>query len=487
MIDYEAKVQELIDNYELYSVLKYKDQPGLVGPKFQAAAYELREQYTALAKMNDGNAPRFLRTLISLYLDNRDFAYALFCIGEYMSNKFPKHEIFGNFLYDLELIFQSMETELKKRKHKDIFLIMIDSMRHKDIRRMPFLDNLETYRFENAHSPSSYTRASVKGMFTGERLFDNGAWKDTSYIIDYKKSKVLQYLKDDYNIINLSGFRFFPKESGAKFPFIITKDDEGVLLSSWREEESIKYPASVIFWQYVCEVLKSDKPVFAMTLCEEFHTPCICAWHDKRPAMLLRTKHYTEKRFTEADLDGQIDETLKYIDNELKFFFSFGTPGYKIICGDHGQMLGEHGHLGAGMTWHDEASHVPLMVSGLDGGTDNLYSTLNMGDLIIDLIENDKVDVPDVEFIQFQRDHLYDRRFTDPKFSSKLGKKYICPFKSVIGKDDKTVAYRMGDNYFTEYYKNDIMQNVSENEERVKYMAKEISGTKTPVKVMETQ
>ena len=99
--------------------------------------------------------------------------------------------------------------------------------------------------------------------------------------------------------------------------------------------------------------------------------------------------------------------------------------------------------------------------------TDNLYSTSRIGDLIIELLDTGSFEVDDREFIEVQRDALYDRRFVADDFRGSLGEKFIRPFRAIVGKDEKLVIYKDEIDNHGEYYINDELQDMEFYSDRV--------------------
>ena len=92
-----------------------------------------------------------------------------------------------------------------------------------------------------------------------------------------------------------------------------------------------------------------------------------------------------------------------------------------IICADHGEEFGEHGHFGHGSTLYDEVIHVPLIMHfpGQQGGKkiDMLTSNVDIMPTLLDLLD---IPVPHQAQGKSLKDFIY-------------GKKTELPYAAVLG------------------------------------------------------
>lgn len=421
--DFELNFERLVLKYDLVPKFNYEEAGGYSIPYY---FYKIREQLELLEAGKDStefkvnykpkDAWFFNRELIAKYLKFKNIPYAVEYIYKYMEKGYKDKEQMEAFMLELDYLLSKIKKAWNSRKNNKL-MIVFDSLRFKDVEKMPFLNSQKALKFTKAYSPSVYTRPSIKAMFTGEIDF-----KKKSYIVDKDKSPLLLHLIDNYTVQNYSSFKFF--DGYADYPVTIFKEREGVFLNEYRKDHPIKHFTSELFWKYLCNPKDNT---FAMFLCEEFHLPCIGQWHKENPIYLDASKHYTKKKFELKNIERQSTECLHYLDAQLQFLMSF-IKGDIIVTSDHGQMVGEKGHLGGGLTWHDESMHVPLMFLGGQGQCDQVFSMSDFGDFVLNYYTNGKA-LPKTGEAIVERDALYDKKYKSKRFKRMIGEKYVEAFK----------------------------------------------------------
>ena len=169
----------------------------------------------------------------------------------------------------------------------------------------------------------------------------------------------------------------------------------------------------------------------------------LCGWHNIMPVMLDRIKYYKDGvEYSPEQIERQKKDVLYYIDAQLEFWNMVMPPQtLKIYTGDHGQMLGEYGHIGAGMTWHLDNIHVPLIFSGIEGEFNKVWSRKKFSDVFLSYLKTGEIHPESCEFAEAQRAALYDDKFLDKKYIKGLGKKYSGEWRLAVGENDKYVKY----------------------------------------------
>jgi len=459
-MNFETYLNSLILRYDIIPRFKYEYMNNQnCSTHLQYTLWQLRDVYEKLAagetndilvrqKLTSEHAPAILWELIAKYMESRNILLALDFIKHYIDMDYPGAKIMESFYGSLINMIQIMSEVLKKRTAKDVFLIFIDSLTEKHVQDMPFLREFaeRNYSFNRAYSTSIYTLPCVHGALTGELITDRESLQNHEFgtgngLPEYFKKK-------GYYLYNFSGFRFL---MNAIYPFVLTKFSVGKAHTPFKGNEKIKYTTPTILWSYLCEMAKNpDKPVFAVTLLEEFHLPMIGEWHTKAPINFDREMKYKRKRkYKPENMERQRKEVLSFLNNQLAFFSALAPPNtIKIFTADHGQLLGEHGHLGPGMTWHTENCHVPLIIGGINGKHEKVFSMANFPDVLMNYVQTGNIEVIQNGYARVQRDAIFDKRFKEKVFCKAIGEKFATGWDMLIGEKDKYVKTDEG---FEEY------------------------------------
>ena len=449
--DYEAELSTLIAKYGVIAKFHYESPPEGAGPLIYGKIYFMRKIYEGLVAGEDidlqemgfktkvdatkKDAPIFLRELICLHLEIRDVKYAVKYIGKYIQNEYPGFEQMRQFFIEMDAISERMTRTLKRRKYQDYAMIVVDSLRQKDVQDMPILSDIkkDSFSFTNAISPSFYTRPCFKGFFEGTLLSEQTGKHFESKL---EKSELLRYLKDnDFKVINLSTFKFLP-DSVADYPLTLSRDrcDQ---LGDFKPHESIKYTTSHQFWLYLCEICNNPpQNTFTVMLLEEYHIPCTGGWHSEKLKMIQRANHYKGDKEPIEDMERQRAETLTYIDEQFDVLFGMFPEVKAVIMADHGQMLDDE-HIGSTFIPCKENVHVPLIFYGNGKGEfTGLYGLIDLSKEWIDFIQGNKLNPGERKIVESQRDAIFDEKYTkDPEFRKGLGEKYMQGFKMFTGEE----------------------------------------------------
>lgn len=467
-MDFDVHLNRLIAQYDMYPLFNYKgsaEEIEQTGSVYQYHLWQLRALYEMLVSGREDfdaigikNPPKrenltiVLQELIYKYLEGRNFVHALLLCNHYVINELPGYAMIRSFMDSLVGLLDDMKGVLQERKHDDVFLVVIDSLCNKYVNKeqMPFLAERgeRGFRFNRAYSTSIYTQPGIAGILTGQMLYGDNDLKNHAFGVKIEDSPLLKYLSGaGYELYNLSGFQLIA-DKAANYPVFLTKTHVGQFVSFYKMHERVKHTTPRLLWRQCVEMANNlDKPIFAVTLLEEFHTPCVGEWHSRPPYMFSRKLQYQEHQEVDAEhLAAQRDETLKFIDGQLGFYYQFFSERMKwIFTADHGQLMGEHGHFGPGLTWHTENCHVPLILTGTKGQHDGLFSHRDSSETLRGYIETGRVAPPTREFAEVQRDPIYDKKFLDKIFIGSLGKRYSRGFKMIVGENDKYVKTDAGE------------------------------------------
>lgn len=334
---------------------------------------------------------KILKEIIYMYISIADFINAQKFIKKYIYNNYYEKNNMKNLLEDLCGLLHVLNKKLKEKLGNNILLFFLDSLRAKDVydikSPMKYLNNIlkQSQYFTNAFSPSIFTYESVPSIFSGKLPFFNESYKrkvvqesEVRFIQEaIKKDYTIKIYSPDYwKIINGPNIRY------GNYSPIMSKN----------------------IWNALCDLISDDNKnvIFLLYFLQETHPPHICGYHTVEPV-----GHNTP--FTCNDIVNQSQEKfniqyndcLKYVDNQLEFYFDImGEDITKILFSDHGQIIEnamdklENIKTLAG--WHDDRFNIPLILNGSKIKPlkyDNIFSMINFNDLIISLINNSKYDI----------------------------------------------------------------------------------------------
>jgi hypothetical protein len=237
----------------------------------------------------------------------------------------------------------------------DIALVTIDTLRYdvaqelaRDGRTPNLTALLPNGRWEERHSPASFTYAAHHAFFAGflptpaagpgthERLFaaafpGSETCGEDTWVFD-APDVVTALSEAGYHTLCLGGVGFFNLRSalGSVLPSLFTeahwRPEFGVTQVNGLAEQIDQLEASV-------NALPPDRPLFTFLNIASVHQP---------------NRHYVPGA-AEDDLRSHA-AALSYVDSEVprlgKVLSGRGRPCLVIICSDHGTAYGEDGHRG---------------------------------------------------------------------------------------------------------------------------------------------
>lgn len=350
-----------------------------------------------LNKINQSKDFESCIELIKLYLCIRDFKNAEKYIYDYINKEYKQHEKMKKFLVELNSLLEELKKVILTKKQSNIQFMIVDSLDKsgKD-KYMRFINKLgkENIEFQNAFSASTYTTESHLCMFNEKYLFeDNNFIRKQITIADCQFAKKLKQ----------KGYRFACNDSthivDKLFDDKIDKSDEST-------------PISKILWDNLCYVITNiEKTIFLYSRFMEFH-------------------------------DSWTASMYSYIDSQLEYYSNFFSKNdYIIILADHG-----YGYE------YEKRTHIPLIISTPENKNlkiDCLFSTKNIGHLILDLVENKFNGVEKSKYIKVERTPIYNNVLVD-MFKIRNQKKLIQAYRIIRTVDEIYVLFEDGTE---EYYR----------------------------------
>ena len=235
-------------------------------------------------------------------------------IQQYVREQFQDYEQYSTFSEEVSILVRTISENVAKRQQKDVVMFWLDALEYGDDQTMPWLSaqSKRGLEFERAYTVTPYTRATACTLLNGKFNVDD---KMFNLKIDDSCSLISNMQQRGYQV------KFYTMLNN------VAGTIKGGLFQNYYT------PLSQICWHFLCDLLKSDKPVFAI-LHEVFqtHLPCI--------SMGLTGKEY--KCPIEGE-DGivvgkdQIEESKQWVDRVLRFYAAMlNDCVYKIYMSDHG-------------------------------------------------------------------------------------------------------------------------------------------------------
>ncbi|GCD09004.1 sulfatase-like hydrolase/transferase [Clostridium tagluense] len=425
---------EAVNFYEILEGMGVKLEGAFFAdPGIYTALYNLKGKYNSSIDKNEKE--KYIIKLIYLYLKVRDFDNAKMFINEYIRYEFSNKEKFELLLQDICNLIKALSDSLKKRNGKDIMLMFLDSLRAKDIYSddppMKFLNGIlkDSLYFEKACSPSIFTYESVPSMLSGDMPFLNSL---------YKKKTVNE---DECSFIRCAINKGFKIKIYA--------------LSHWNiiEGENIEYGeesnyAPETLWNAVCDLAesKNEDTLYLLYFCQETHPPHICGNHTILPKGHITPftcNDVTDQ--TQEDYSKQYNESLIYIDNQIRFYFDIITDNtVKVIFSDHGQLidraLSPLKDIGTLAGWNNIRYNVPFIINGkniIPEKNNKLYSMKNFGKVIEGILDNNvnivNSDIIEVNFSKINNSVIIE------KYKNEGYEDYLYGFKVFVSDKYKLV------------------------------------------------
>ncbi|WP_252233976.1 LTA synthase family protein [Clostridium sp. ZS1] len=402
-------------------------------PSIYMDLYDLKDKYNNTIDKNEKE--RYVTELIYLYLKVRDFDSAKMFINEYIQCEFSNKEKIKLLLQDIYNLINEISDELKKRNGKDIILMFLDSLRAKDVYSdnspMKFLNGIlkNSLYFKKACSTSIFTNESVPSMLSGNMPFLNSLYKrktvnedECSFIKSAinKGFKIKIYASSHWNII----------------------DGENIQYG----EDSNYAPETL--WNAVCDLAesKNEDTLYLLYFCQETHPPHICGNHSILPKGHITPftcNDVTDQ--TQEDYSKQYNESLIYIDNQIRFYFDIITDNtVKVIFSDHGQLidraLSPLKNIGTLAGWNNIRYKVPFIINGkniIPEENNKLYSMKNFGK-VIDGILNDNVNIVNSDIIEVNFSKINNSVIIE-KYKNEGYEDYLYGFKVFVSDKYKLV------------------------------------------------
>ncbi|MFC5528945.1 sulfatase-like hydrolase/transferase [Cohnella yongneupensis] len=391
-----------------------------------------------------------LLTLIKKYLRVRDFVNGQRYIAEYVMQKYSDYAELLSLQQELNSLLTELKESLQRKTPQDLCILILDSMRARDLEKMPNLNAFASQHinYRNAYSPSTYTIASCLSMMTGKLLIDDHLMEESE--LDLTQSGL-------YGRVSQEGYRFY------QYSGMHVKDHPHVNLigtSGKKADFDTFAPASLLIWNFLTDLAsrQDSRGLYVLQLWE-LHHPYVSGYHEKRiilPGYLPKfiNKHKIQNPDLLTEAYDQYQEAMRYVDQQLQMFLEFLPPRMTAaICSDHGFCQEDGDHYGAVLPWRDENIHVPLIVR-YPGDTPTvnpgLFGMKHLSEILLEIYETGALRIQPHDFVEMQRGPIRSKTMReDPLFSYQLNPNLFQGYKMIRSLTEKYVLY---DNGQEEYY-----------------------------------
>ena len=450
---------KVIDFYEELKKIGVNLEGAFYGnPSIYMDLYDLRKKYEESNKLEEKE--NYINKIIYYYLSIRDFDNSKKFINEYISKGFNKANDFKILLEEIDSLIQDLKDKISKRNGNDILFMFFDSLRACDVynnkENMIYLNEVlkESLYFTKAYSPSIFTYESMPSVLIESMPFKNSL---------YKRKTVTQ-----------EECPFIKNALNNKFKVKI------YALNHWKiiEGEDIEYGeesnyASLTFWNGLCDLAESTEKdtLYILYFFQETHPPHICGYHSIKPISHI-TPFTCNDNVEQSKFEyiTQYKDSLKYIDDQMKFYFNImSSKSTKIIFSDHGQIIEQAvqplSTIKTLAGWHTSRYHIPLIISGgniIPKRNDKLYSTTNINEIINGIIDGNfnitNKEIVEVNFSKINNGVIVDK-YKDVGYED-----YLYGFKVFLSEDYKLVI--TGNGKIKVYLNSDEFNEVIDNKER---------------------
>jgi hypothetical protein len=383
--------------------------------------YYLFYQYRSRYEQVDDPTLRefYLRSLIFICIDMRDFIYASKYLEEYRSLIPEKAAEILEIETIISKCLSQLQSKLHERQQNDLILFLLDSLEYGDDAQMPFLHEQSTrgITFENAYTVTPNTNPTLRTILCEKTVID-----DQSFLIETinrEQSPIIRFLEDNEYFFTYFGFSDLI-DFAYKGQSYITSDTS----------------QSRIYWLAIGEIISSTKPV-----CVILHE--LTSTHEPYISNSIHEGFlYCSSRRT-LEWKQEIDQkklSAIYTDEQLSFYSSFFPKQVKrIYFSDHGTTRLGRIHTILTMQWEGCPSYT---VSGL-------FSYINFSKLLKEII-NDRIEnlhLLCTDYLLFQDVDKYNPLLIDRILHQGQGDYYpqLGPsYRGIVTNDSIFIRYRDG-------------------------------------------
>ncbi|MDR5659785.1 hypothetical protein RH915_09775 [Serpentinicella sp. ANB-PHB4] len=450
--NYKEEIMKELEDKNIKAIDIYQDFTKLYGIEITDFTYieyniifRLKELY--LKEQKTDQKQYYLKELINQYLHIKDFKYAINFIKEYIVLRYDNYHLFESLLVELNDFLLTVKREIaKKSKGQDISLFLLDGLKAKDVygaehdgtsimKNLAKLSN-ENKHFTQAFSPSTFTREVITVILNEKHILyedselTNVELKDSMWIRNLIKKRYKLFINLMKNIIGPNDHFHNVKLNKPKYK-----------------------TAPETFWELLIELYSIEEDSlfsFNHLYCES-HEPYFCGNHSLKPFNINLTDIKTLNDQERKNILTQRRESLIYLDEQLEYFFDFLPNNHSIIVfSDHGAPDLDRNDSSR-YECKESNIHVPLIVKSEYLNTereDKLFSTIDLGKLILNLVNRKDTITSERHFVEIQLEPIYNKDIKN-KLIKQGQSKLTSGFRAIRGKKDKYILWGDGTE---EYY-----------------------------------
>lgn len=411
--------------------------------------FRLRKEYEANMD-NALTASEKLRTIIGAYLSIRDMHYAIRYCREYIEKAYENSEDVRRFLTELETLIKEVK-KANEAKKEDVVIWFIDSLRAMDVFHKREDGTFEADMFEDYLSKAvTFTNAKSTGVTTYESMIS----------IIKKKYPYEQNVYENNIMFDFDDFSLLPvaKEQNYDIHFYISEGYQII-----HDNPDITYTKQIYMaeklWTLVTDMADNNNKTFNFVYFPyELHFPLICGYHEKEPEISGFVDVGVED--TSSFVPRQLEECKAYVNLQMKFYKEFFSDDMLLsVFADHSQVVYDDAEKKPYFMYYNQQERCVNVTFFIKGWglepqwNQQLVSMYDFNDIMLGLMRNRKLVVPDRKYAQYQYYRIHYKKLREYAISHGM-EDYIngmncctsLEYLYMISETGKEEVYKLDDN-----------------------------------------
>lgn len=304
--------------------------------------FELNDSYRLFKKAdNNIDKAKYAERLIAGTLYIRDFLDAeklinyigsLETSGDRINLCINYNELWKKISQKLD----ELKTKLHNRKH--VVVNWIDALRYDEIDNMDYVSEKvhSGIFFERMYSETSYTKAAMITLLTGNKLIDDKGYERDVYHLDCREIDLLRILKENNYEFRCFSEKFagdFFDKYASTFPYI-QHSERGV-----KFEHAIT-PSTIMQYMAILDMAETqENELVIIHNLPETHPPFVNPWDYNTYIDDFHVEPEDDKHDIRL---ATVEESQKFLDMQLRYYSQYYDSNlFTIYLSDHGKYLGE--------------------------------------------------------------------------------------------------------------------------------------------------
>ena len=457
---------EIIDVYDILARKgKFYDKPFF--KTVRKDYYDLERLRDAYINSKDTDrAGDSLKSLISAYLECRDFLSANIYIEEYVQQGFESGESFRELQHELKAFLNRIGSTIRNKQNKNIIVFIADAMSYDMAKKTPFLEHFgkSGMVFSNAYSAGFFTKAAIFSILTGKLHVRDGNFR--------------------LDGITPSESVFLAKacEHGFKVKYFAPSYLNARL--SIRKESNFKTELiTTLLWALYKEMANQDGDcVYFIHSIQETHMPYACGNADEKliDVFVLPNVINDVKPFLDYELTNRVirlkNSSLRYWNDQTAFAINLieRVSDDIIITSDHGEPVSLWEKMGINV--NADMEKITMIIRSKHaarGEYAKLFSNPEMSSILVKLMQNEKLVFDALPYVRTEIEPAYNRNLTLQK---NMHRNIYFGQTRLISEDDVYIFCYNGDEGY--YIKPDLETNLiadDAHKERIAYYRSQLN------------